>query len=718
MTSPTTYDGWPLRRSPIFQKVIGTGSFYTSLSPALGTAPPAVSSCYTHPPASHRLSNNVGSTKSVTREQMGPHTAPTAPPVRLPHPTDGLPPYQFDFRTTTPDAPIAQRLDPKLGDVDITSQLKPHTSGPHALRAANGTLITILGRITLGLTIDNTEVTYQFLVTSDSPWALVLGLDLLADYDCVIHTKSHRLSIPAHPDPSNHTPPQNLDLIYDAVVAAATLEPSDIDANLPPAETVGAENRNRLRKLLLSFPGLFTWSTDTIGRTRKVQHVINTGDAKPIWQPPRRIPVRFRAKVDKIIDELLKASIIQPSSSPWASPIALVPKKDGSLRLCIDYRRLNAVTVRDSFPMPRLDDTLDSLGGAAWFSTLDLISGYWQVEIDPKDHQKTAFIVPQGLFEFQTFPFGLCNAAATFQRSMYQVLRHVLPHKCLVHLYDIILFGPDVEQHNRILREVLEALRAAGLTLNPAKCTFLRPEVQFLGHKISPGRIAALPDRLQQIRTWPTPANQTQLRSFLGLASYYRRFIRNFANIAKPLHKLTEKGRDFRWSLECEEAFTSLRAALVSAPLLALPKVNPDAPPFILDTDASGFAIGAVLSQTDAQGVEHPICFASNTLTKSQRSYCTFRRELLAIITFIGQFKHLLIGRRFILRTDHKALQWLQSIKDPMDQLARWQEFLQDFDFDCQFRPGHSTATPMPSPACPIPRLLKRKSTQSRLTPS
>ncbi|BHF75897.1 hypothetical protein SprV_0501899500 [Sparganum proliferum] len=391
-----------------------------------------------------------------------------------------------------------------------------HTSGPHTLRAANGTLITILGRITLDLTIDNTEVTYQFLVTADSPWALVLGLDLLADYDCVIHTKSRRLSIPAHPDPSDHTPPQNLDLIYDAVVAAATVEPSDIDASLPPAETVGAENRNRLRKLLLSFPGLFAWSTDTIGRTRKVQHVINTVDAKPIWQPPRRIPVRFRAEVDKIIDELLKANIIQPSSSPWASPIALVPKKDGSLRLCIDYRRLNAVTVRDSFPLPRLDDTLDSLGGAAWFSTLDLKLGYWQVEIDPKDRPKTAFIVPQGLFEFQTLPFGLCNAAATFQRLMYQVLRHLVPHKCLVYLDDIIVFGPDVEQHNRNLREVLEALRAAGLTLNPAKCTFLRPEVQSLGHKISPGRIAALPDRLQQIRTWPTPANQTQLRSFPG----------------------------------------------------------------------------------------------------------------------------------------------------------------------------------------------------------
>nr|VZI39678.1 unnamed protein product [Spirometra erinaceieuropaei] len=272
---------------------------------------------------------------------------------------------------------------------------------------------------------------------------------------------------------------------------------------------------------------------------------------------------------------------------------------------------------------------------------------------------------------------------------MYRVLRHLIPYKCLVYLDDIIVFGRSTEEHNSNLREVLEALQEAGLTLNPTKCLFLRSEVQFLGHLISPGRISPLPDRIKHIRTWPTSTNQTELRSFLGLASYYRRFIRDFAQIAAPLHKLTEKGRPYTWSADCDTAFNTLRAALCSAPLLTLPNVDDDAPPFILDTDASGFAIGAVLSQVGKDGVEHPICFASNTLTKTQRNYCTFRRELLAIITFIRQFKHLLVGRRFILRTYHRALQWLRSIKDPKDQLARWQEFLQDFDVECQFRPGH-----------------------------
>nr|VZI12709.1 unnamed protein product [Spirometra erinaceieuropaei] len=272
---------------------------------------------------------------------------------------------------------------------------------------------------------------------------------------------------------------------------------------------------------------------------------------------------------------------------------------------------------------------------------------------------------------------------------MYRVLQPLIPDKCLVYLDDIIVFGRSIDEHNHNLRAVLEALRSAGLTLNPTKRLFVRREVNFLGHLISPGRISPLPDRIQCIRTWPTPSNQTELRSFLGLASYYRRFIRGFAHIANPLHKLTEKVRPFVWSDDWARAFTDLRAALCSAPLLALPNVDDDAPPFILDTDASGYAIGAVLSQADANGVEHPICFASNTLTKPQRNYCNFRREILTIVVFLRQFKHLLVGRRFVLRTDHRALQWLRSFKDPMDQLARWQEFLQDFDFECQYRPGH-----------------------------
>nr|VZI23315.1 unnamed protein product [Spirometra erinaceieuropaei] len=265
---------------------------------------------------------------------------------------------------------------------------------------------------------------------------------------------------------------------------------------------LGPVAHEQLKTLLNAFPDLFAWSTDTIGRTHLIQHTIDTGDAKPVWQPPRRIPLHYREEVNKLLDELLQAKIIQPSSSPWASPIALVPKNDGSVRLCVDYRRLNAVTVRDSFPLPRLDDTLDALGNAAWFSTLDLKSGYWQVEIHPDDRHKTAFTVPQGLYEVQTLPFGLCNAAATFQRLMYRVLQPLIPDKCLVYLDDIIVFGRSIDEHNHKLRAVLEALRSAGLTLNPTKCLFLRPyeRPEAITFNLRPPRVSRSPSLLGRYR--------------------------------------------------------------------------------------------------------------------------------------------------------------------------------------------------------------------------
>ncbi|BHF70564.1 hypothetical protein SprV_0301361600 [Sparganum proliferum] len=264
----------------------------------------------------------------------------------------------------------------------------------------------------------------------------------------------------------------DFDLMYNSVLSAVALDPIPLDTVLPAPSVIGPAAYDQLKTLLNSFPDLFAWSTDTIGRTHLIKHTIDTGDAKPVWQPPRRIPVRYREEVNKMLDELLKAKIIQPSSSPLASPIALVPKKDGSVRLCIDYRRLNAVTVRDPFLLRLFDDTIDALGNAAWFSTLDLKSGYWQVEIHPDDRHKTPFTVPQGLFEFQTLPFDLCNAAATFQRLMYRVLQLLIPDKCLVYLDDIIVFGRSTDEHNHNLRAVLEALRSAGLTLNPTKCLF------------------------------------------------------------------------------------------------------------------------------------------------------------------------------------------------------------------------------------------------------
>nr|VZI45708.1 unnamed protein product [Spirometra erinaceieuropaei] len=326
----------------------------------------------------------------------------------------------------------------------------------------------------------------------------------------------------------------------------------------------------------------------SLGRTAVIRDSIDTGTSKPLWQPPRRIPPHFQKEVSDLIQTMLTTGIIRPSKSPWASPVTLVPKKDGKLLFCIDYRRLNAVTTRDSFPLPRIDVTLEALAGAQWFSTLDLKSGYWQVEEEPKDRPKTAFILPQGLFEFETMPFGLCNAAATFQRLMQSVLAHLYPHSCLIYLDDVTVFGRTAQQHNANLAAVLSALRDAGLRLNPQKCKFLCRKVTFLGHEVSPQGIQASQEKLEAVRSWPTSKTPTEVRGFLGLASYYRRFILHFAELARPLHRLTEKGRSFTWSDDCQQAFYELKAKLTSAPILMLPDTSPEAPPFILDSDASG----------------------------------------------------------------------------------------------------------------------------------
>ena len=348
---------------------------------------------------------------------------------------------------------------------------------------------------------------------------------------------------------------------------------------------------------------------------------------------------------------------------------------------------MNDITRKDSFPLPRIDCTLDALNGASWFSTLDLASGYWQVEVRPADRMKTAFVIPSGLYEFETMPFGLTNAPATFQRLMQTVLQGLVPKNCLIYLDDIIVHAPTVDEHNRRLQEVFDRLRNAGLKLKMSKCSFLQREVSFLGHVITPAGIKTDGSKIQKIRDWPKPRSTDEVRSFMGLASYYRKFVPKFAAIATPLHRLTEKGRRFLWTAECERAFGLLKHHLSSPPILAYPDVSQTAGEFVLDTDASDLAIGAVLSQKTDKG-EAVIAYASRCLSKCERRYSTTRREMLALVAFLKHFRPYLLGRPFTVRTDHQSLQWLRSFKEPQGQVARWQECLQEYDFVCIYRPG------------------------------
>ncbi|XP_061191756.1 uncharacterized protein LOC133199998 [Saccostrea echinata] len=375
-----------------------------------------------------------------------------------------------------------------------------------------------------------------------------------------------------------------------------------------------------------------------------------------------------------------------PSSSAWASPVVLVRKKDGGVRWCVDYRKLNEVTQKDAYPLPKIEECLDTLGGSKLFSTLDLMSGYHQFEVLESDRPKTAFITRHGLFEYTRMPFGLCNAPSTFQRGMELVLRGLQWIILLIYLDDVIITGSTFHEHLSNLRKVFLRFRKFGLKLKPKKCSLFQEEVVFLGHVVSKDGVRANPLLIQDVQRWPIPRSFKELQAFLGLTNYYRRFVKGYADIARPLHNLTRKGVQYQWGEEQATAFEELKIALTSAPVLAYPLAEGT---MILDTDASNFSIGAVLSQ-EQDGVEKVISFSSRRLGPVQERYCVTRRELLAVVAFCHQYKHYLLGRKFLLRTDHSSLAWLFHFKSPQGQLARWLEELSQYSFVIQHRAGKS----------------------------
>lgn len=436
--------------------------------------------------------------------------------------------------------------------------------------------------------------------------------------------------------------------------------------------------------MLEDFKDVFSQSSTDYGKTTLIEHRIDTGEARPIRQAPRRIPHAIRKEVDKQVDSMLEQGIIRPSRSPWASPIVAVPKKDGGTRLCVDYRQLNAVTLKDAYPLPHIADTLEALSGAKYFSTMDLSSGYWQVGVHPDDQHKTAFTSHRGLFEFRVLPFGLCNAPATFERLMEFVLAGLIGTSCLVYLDDIVVFSRTFEEHISRLTEVLTRLRQAGLKLKPGKCFLFRREIVYLGHVVSKEGIATDPSKTAAMDKYPPPKNVQELKQFIGFASYYRRFIPKFAEIASPLHRLTQKSVEFGWTIECQKAFEELKQRFTKAPVLAFPRFDV---PFRLYTDASDYGIGAVLSQKQ-DGAERVIAYASRQLTKTERQQPTTEKEALAMIWSIKQFRQYLFGHKFVLITDHQPLKWLKSLKDPPPKLARWVMTLQQYDFEVEYRAG------------------------------
>ena len=445
--------------------------------------------------------------------------------------------------------------------------------------------------------------------------------------------------------------------------------------------------KQSVRSLLCEYSDQFSRSSHDLGSCGIEQHTIKLKPgSQPIKQRPYRIPLAKREIAKQEIKLMAEKKLIEPSYSAWCSPAVLVPKRDGSTRFCIDYRRLNAVTVPDSHPLPRTDDTLSALGGAKWFSTLDLRSGYHQIEIQPSDRPLTAFAIPgSGLWQFRVLPFGLINGPSAFERALERIMVNLAYVILLIYLDDIIVYSKTFEAHLENLKEVLERLRGANLKLHPTKCKLFAKQVSFLGHRVSEEGISTDPEKVKSIRDWPQPRNVKELRSFLGLASYYRKFCESFATICKPLHKLTEKNHPFDWTPECQSAFDTIKKVLTTAPVLGYPST--DGGHFVIDCDASNVGIGSVLHQLQ-DGKEVVIGYFSRCLSKAERKYCTTRKELLAVVASVKHFHQILYGQQFIIRSDHSSLQWLLNFKNGEGQLARFLETLSAYTFKLEFRYG------------------------------
>ena len=447
---------------------------------------------------------------------------------------------------------------------------------------------------------------------------------------------------------------------------------------------VNSEQRRKIANFLHAYGDIYSRGTFDMGRTNLVEHSIDTGYNRPIRQALRRHPRAHLDEIDQQVNGLLESGLVEPAASPWASNVVLVKKKDDTFRLCVDYWRLNSVTYKDSYPLPHIDTCLGSMNGAVWFSTLDLRSGYHNIPIKESDRDKTAFITRRGCFRYRVMPFGLTCAPSAFQRLMDLVLCGLTYEICLVYLDDIIVFSRDFDSHLERLQDIFHRLRAANLKLHVKKCSLFQRRVDFLGHVLTESGIEVQPEKIAAVQNWPTPRNLTELRSFVGLCSYYRRFISGFADIAAPLHALTRKNAHFSWGTEQENSFKRMKERLTSAPILGMPR---DDGTLYLDTDASDHGLGAVLSQ-DQDGREVVLAYASRTLSRPEKNYDVTRRELLAVVYGLKVYRQYLLGRHFVIRTDHSALQSLRRTPEPIGQQARWQTFIEQFTFVIMHRPG------------------------------
>ena len=460
----------------------------------------------------------------------------------------------------------------------------------------------------------------------------------------------------------------------------------DLEANKHVLTVAQHENLDKVKVLFPSF------SAEGLGKTALIAHKIDVGEAQPIKK--RHYPVS--SAVQKImydeIDRMLNLGVIEESHSAWSSPIVLVKKSNGKSRLCLDSRALNSVTIKDAYPMPNIEGIIGRLDATRYISSIDLKDAFWQIPLDDSSKEKTAFAIPgRPLYQFTRMPFGLCNAAQAMCRLMDRVIPNELRDSVFVFIDDLLIVSPDFEGHMILLQKVAQHLKEANLTINLEKSKFVMREVKYLGYVVGNGCIKTDPDKVKAIVDYVAPKTLKQVRRFLGMCGWYRRFIARYSDLSAPISDLLKKSTSFVWTQDAQKAFEELKGCLVSAPVLANPDFNRQ---FVLQCDASQTGVGCVLYQVSEDGEEHPIAFMSQKLNAAQRNYSVTELECFAAVLGIKKFRAYVEGAPFKVVTDHASLKWLMTQKDLSGRLARWSLKLQGFDFSIEYRKGSANIVP------------------------
>jgi hypothetical protein len=441
------------------------------------------------------------------------------------------------------------------------------------------------------------------------------------------------------------------------------------------------DQQREMAGLIRKYADLFP---DIPGLTTAAVHDVDVGDARPVKQHAYRVNPIKREKLSAEVKYLLQNELVSGSNSPWSSPCIMVPKSDNSMRFCTDFRKVNAVTKTDSYPIPRMDDCIDRVGRAKFVSKFDLMKGYWQVPLTKRAVEVSAFVTPDGLYEYKVMPFGMKNAGATFQRMMNSVIMGL--DGCDVYIDDVVIYSDTWEEHIRRCNALFQRLRQAKLSVHLGKCEFGKGTVTYLGHEVGSGSVRPIQAKVEKILEFPAPHDRRGIMRFMGMVGYYRKFCQNLSEVAAPMTNLLKKDSKFVWDTNCQRAFDGLKAVLSTSPVLAAPNQDKD---FVLTTDASDVGAGAVLQQEGEDGILYPVCYYSHKFNVHQKRYSTVEKEALALVLAITHFEvYLCTTRTTTVYTDHNPLTFISRMKDKNQKILRWSIFLQQFNLDIKHISG------------------------------